>query len=294
MPKKFAILPCNGLDKCAGGVTREIALCLVEQTESEIICPVFYRVADARYSSLAQENPLLILDGCATRCASKLAAEKGLKIAERLNVNDLAKERNVILGMELALNEEALSLADAAVDRLLTEGAVASELPLSPPTSDSECFFPSALNYEIYRREKFVFRLPTDEGFFFNENDVWAYVSGNRARIGITDYVQKSLSDILFFTPPRVGAEIDQFDELGAIESGKAVFEIISPVSGIVTAINNKLSDAPEMLNQNPYEQGWIAEIELTNFAEDRELLQLFSGYFPIMKRKVDESRIKS
>ena len=153
-------------------------------------------------------------------------------------------------------------------------------------------FFPSKLNYEIYRRDKFIFRLPIEEGFFFNENDVWAYVSGNQARIGVTDYVQKSLSDIMFFTPPRIGAEIEQFDELGVIESGKAVFEVVSPVSGIVTAINQKLCDTPELLNQNPYEQGWIAEIELTNFAEDRDLLHTFNGYFPIMKRKVDESRV--
>ena len=108
----------------------------------------------------------------------------------------------------------------------------------------------------------------------------------------MTDYVQKSLSDIMFFTPPAVGAEIAQFDELGVIESGKAVFEIISPVSGVVTAVNSKLVNAPEMLNQNPYEQGWVAEIELADFDEDRELLHTFTEYLPILKRKVDEYRV--
>jgi glycine cleavage system H lipoate-binding protein/NAD-dependent dihydropyrimidine dehydrogenase PreA subunit len=153
-------------------------------------------------------------------------------------------------------------------------------------------YFPPQLNYEIYQKDKFLFRLPTGEGFYFNENDVWAYVSGSRARIGITDYVQKSLSDIVYFEPPALGAAIAQFGDLGSIESAKAVFEIISPVSGVVTAYNEKLVDVPELLNQNPYEQGWIAEVELADFAGDSELLHNFGGYLPIMKRKVDEYRV--
>jgi len=290
MSKKFAVLPCNGLDKCAGSVTREIAVKLSEKTGSEIICPVFYRVADTRYNKLARENPLLVLDGCATRCASKLAAEKGLKIAERLNINDTAKEENITLGSGLILTAEAQTL----VERVITKLMSAAENTVEDQGSSAGIVFPMNLNYEIYQKDKFIFRLPADDGFYFNENDVWAYVSGNRARIGVTDYVQKSLSDVMFFSPPTVGSEISQFDELGSIESGKAVFEIVSPVSGIVTAINEKLITAPEMLNQNPYEQGWVAELELTDFAEDIDLLHTFSGYMPIMKRKVDEYRVKS
>jgi glycine cleavage system H protein len=278
------------LDKCAGSVTREIALRLLEKTGSEIICPVFFRVSDSVYGKLVLEKPLLVIDGCATRCAGKLAAEKSLKIAERLNISDLAKEENITLGLNLVPGAEALALVDRAVDKLLS----------SPETAEAEAgqtgataaFFPESLNYETYQKDKFIFRLPVDEGFYFNENDVWAYVSGNRARIGVTDFVQKSLSDIMFFAPTAVGAEIEQFDDLGTIESGKAVFEIISPVSGIVTAINKKLINAPEMLNQNPYEQGWIAEIELADFDEDRDLLHTFSGYMPIMQRKVNEFHV--
>ena len=290
MSKKYAILPCNGLDKRAGCITREIAIHLSATTGSEIICPVFYRVADTRYNKLALENPLLVLDGCATRCASKLAAEKGLKIADRLNITDFAKEENVILSTGLDLNAEAQELVNRAVVKLMnvTEAAEESQ------SSTADVFFPMRLNYESYQKGKFIFRLPTEEGFYFNENDVWAYISGNHARIGVTDYAQKSLSDIVYFTPPTVGAKIAQFDELGVIESGKAVFEIISPVSGIVTAINEKLINAPEMLNQNPYEQGWVAEVELSDFAEDSDLLHKFNGYMPILKRKVDEYRVKN
>ncbi|MCL2497131.1 MAG: glycine cleavage system protein H [Symbiobacteriaceae bacterium] len=289
MGKTYAVLPCNGLDKCAGCVTREIALQLSAKTDNEIICPVFYRVAEARYNRLAQEKPLLVIDGCATRCASKLAAEKRLKITERLNVSDYAKEENVTLGAGLSLDADALGLVRRAVTKLLND----SEKDNARQMSEVDDFFPSSLDYEIYKKDKFIFRLPTNEGFYFNENDVWAYVSGNRARVGVTDYVQKSLSDIMFFTPPAIGAEIVQFDELGVMESGKAIWEIISPVSGVVTAINEKLINAPEMLNQNPYEQGWVAEIDLTDFDEDSDLLHVFDGYMSILKRKVDEYRVK-
>lgn len=89
MAESYAVLPCNGLDKCAGCVAGEIAKQIVTQRPgSEMICPVFYRVAPKRYDKLAGELPLLVIDGCGTRCASKLAAEKGLKIAEKLNVAD--------------------------------------------------------------------------------------------------------------------------------------------------------------------------------------------------------------
>ena len=91
MSKSYAILPCNGLDKCAGCVSKEVAVMLSENTDSEIICPVFYRVADARYNKLAQEKPLLVIDGCATRCASKLAAEKNLRYTEKINITEEAK-----------------------------------------------------------------------------------------------------------------------------------------------------------------------------------------------------------
>jgi glycine cleavage system H protein len=112
---------------------------------------------------------------------------------------------------------------------------------------------------------------------------------GNRARIGITDFVQKSLSDILYFTPPDIGAEIDQFGEVGEIESSKSIFELISPVSGTVISINETLVQKPELLNENPYESGWVAELELTDFESDKELLIGFDTYFKIMKKKVEE-----
>lgn len=285
MNKRFAILPCNGLDKAAGQVSREIALRLMEQTSSEIICPVFYRYADAKYNKLAGEMPLLVIDGCAHRCASKQAAEKKLTVAKKIVVSEEGKKQDIALGKSLRLGDEELRLADQLAAELIKEDE-------APVLNEQVVVYPEKYEYEEYLKDKFIFRVPRD-GFLFNGNDCWAYVVGNRARIGVTDYVQQVLSDILFFTPPEVGAMVEQFGEAGEIESGKAIFEIVSPVSGTVTAVNEKLLTAPELINENPYELGWIAELELKDLEEDKELLMDNKAYLEIMKKKVDEFHAK-
>jgi glycine cleavage system H protein len=96
----------------------------------------------------------------------------------------------------------------------------------------------------------------------------------------------------MFFSPPALGNQIEQFEDVGSIESGKAVYEIISPVSGTITAVNEKLLEEPELINQSPYEQGWIVEVEMTDFESDKDLLHEFDGYFSVLKRKVDEFHV--
>jgi len=284
MGRSYAVLPCNGLDKNAGGIAREIALALGERSDSELICPVFYRVAEARYSKVAAEKPLLVLDGCSTRCASRLAAEKGLKIAAKVTVSEEAKARNVSLPKGLRLDEAGLSLASAIVEALLAEEK-------KEDTAREDLFAGMVYDYEIYKKDKFIFRVPRS-GFLFNENDCWAYVVGHRARIGVADYVQQSLSDIMFVTPPAIGARIEQFGEMGTIESGKAVFEIVAPFTGTVTAVNEALASSPELINDDPYAKGWIAEMELADLEGEREFLLDFAGYFDVLKKKVDEFHV--
>jgi len=284
MSESYAILPCNGLDKCAGCISREVAVLLLENSESEIICPVLYRIADARYSKIAQEKPLLVIDGCATRCASKLAAEKGLKVVQKINVTEAAKNQNITLSSTLKIGDKETQFIQSIAKELLKE-------PEQAKNKKQEIIFPEHFDYTTYKKDKFIFKVPK-QGFYFNENDCWAYVSGNIARVGVTDFVQQNLSDIMFFTPPTVGSDIEQFGELGTVESGKAVFEVVSPVSGKIIAVNDDISATPELINKNPYENGWIADIELTDFENDKELLLDFDEYFTILKRKVDEFHV--
>ena len=285
MSNNYAILPCNGLDKCAGCVSREVAIKLSENNESEIICPVLFRVADARYNKLAEEKPLLVIDGCATRCASKLAAEKGLKVVKKITVTEEAKNRDIELSKDLKIGDNEKKLIDILVEEL-------SRVEEQVLKTENKDIFPTKFEYEIYKKDKFIFRLPKG-GFYFNENDSWVYVVNNIARVGVTDFVQQSLSDIMFFTPPNDASEIEQFGELGVIESGKAVFEVVSPVSGRVIAVNTEAMASPELMNENPYEKGWIAEIELTDFENDKEFLLDFDGYFEKLKRKVDDFHVR-
>lgn len=285
MSNKFAILPCNGLDKSAGCVAREIALKISEQTQSEIICPVLYQVADARYKKIAEENPLLVIDGCQTRCASKLAGQKGLKVAQKVTVSEYAKNKGIELGEKLRLDDSGINFATEITNELLKESETKDKKVESKG-------FPEEIEYSTYQKDKFIFKTPT-EGFLFNENDCWVYIIGNVARVGVADYVQHSLSDIIFFVPPEEGSQIEQFGELGQLESTKAVFEVISPVSGKIIAVNDDLINNPELVNQSPYVKGWIADIELSDFEEDKEFLLDYESYFSILKRKVDEYHVK-
>jgi len=285
MVENYAVLPCNGLDKCAGAISRELAIKLCESAKNEIICPVFYRVAEAKYNKIACERTLLVIDGCPTRCASKLAAEKKLKTSRKITITEEAKNRNIELANNLRLGENENKLIDMILAELSDAGGKNAQ-------SSDKVQFPNEFEYITYQKDKFIFRLPKNAGFFFNENDCWAYVIGNRARIGVTDFVQKSFSDILYFFPPDIGAKIDQFGEAGSVESAKAVVELISPVSGKVVAINEALEQKPELINENPYESGWIAELELADFEEDKQLLIGCDKYFEIMKKKVDEFNV--
>lgn len=148
------------------------------------------------------------------------------------------------------------------------------------------------MEYETFQKDKFIFRIPKNTGFFFDEYGCWAYLSGNKARIGITDLVRQSLYDIIFFIPPVVGTAIHQFGEIGTIESAKTVFAIASPVAGKVTMVNEALVADPGLINQNPYEQGWIAEVEVADFENDRKALLDLAEYLPVFKRKINELRI--
>jgi glycine cleavage system H protein len=94
----------------------------------------------------------------------------------------------------------------------------------------------------------------------------WVRAEGGRVRVGITDYAQDALGDIVYVELPAVGAEVTVGGKLGEVESTKSVSEIYAPVAGTITAVNDGLSDSPERINEDPYGEGWICEVEL---AED-------------------------
>jgi glycine cleavage system H protein len=112
----------------------------------------------------------------------------------------------------------------------------------------------------------------------YTSDHEWARVEGGLVRIGITDYAQDALGDVVFVSLPEVGRILAAGEMLGEVESTKSVSEIYTPVSGTVTEVNGALSDAPERLNQEPYGTGWICLIEPSDIAELDALLDA-EGY---------------
>jgi glycine cleavage system H protein len=110
----------------------------------------------------------------------------------------------------------------------------------------------------------------TPEDLKYTEEHEWlAVTEGGAVRVGITDYAQDQLGDVVFVELPKVGAAVDSGSPLGEVESTKSVSEIFAPVSGTVVAVNTQLDDSPELINSDPYGEGWIVEIN----AEDPSAL---------------------
>jgi glycine cleavage system H protein len=93
----------------------------------------------------------------------------------------------------------------------------------------------------------------------------WAKVGGTTIRVGVTDYAQEALGDVVYVSLPEVGAKIGQGDAFGEVESTKSVSDLYAPVTGTVTARNDELESRPELINSDPYGEGWIVEIEVAD-----------------------------
>jgi glycine cleavage system H protein len=106
----------------------------------------------------------------------------------------------------------------------------------------------------------------------------WVRVDGSRVRVGITDYAQDALGDIVYVELPTVGTAVEPGGPLGEVESTKSVSEIYAPVAGTVTAVNDTLGATPEQINQDPYGDGWICELELADVTVLESLLDA-QGY---------------
>jgi len=109
----------------------------------------------------------------------------------------------------------------------------------------------------------------------YTETHEWAKVEGNRARVGVTNYAQDHLGDIVFVELPEVGREVKQGEAFAVVESVKAVSDCYAPVSGKVVEVNQLLADKPETVNQAPHGEGWIAVIEMADTAELQKLMDV-------------------
>ena len=119
-------------------------------------------------------------------------------------------------------------------------------------------------------------KIPDD--LHYSSDHEWARASASTVRVGITDYAQDALGDVVFVDLPKVGTPIAVGTSLGEVESTKSVSEIYAPVGGTISAVNEALSGAPELVNSDPYGDGWICEITTTSSTDFDALLDA-SGY---------------
>ena len=115
--------------------------------------------------------------------------------------------------------------------------------------------------------------MPSPSDRRYTKEHEWVRVEDNMGTVGITDYAQDQLGDIVYVDLPSPGTQVKQLEKLGEIESVKAVSDLYSPVSGEVVEVNQGVNDRPELVNQSPYEEGWLVRVRLADPAELDHLL---------------------
>ena len=125
------------------------------------------------------------------------------------------------------------------------------------------------------------------EELLYSKENLWIRVEGNRAVVGITDYAQEQLGSISSLELPDQGDELEQDDSFGTVEARKTVADLYAPVSGLVVEVNSEVLDSPEIVNDDPYDGGWLLVIEMTD-AEELKLLMSADDYLEQVAESAD------
>jgi glycine cleavage system H protein len=115
------------------------------------------------------------------------------------------------------------------------------------------------------------YQIPDD--LLYTKEHEWAREEGSTVRVGITDYAARTLNDVVYVTSPKPDEKVTQFKPMGTVESIKAVSELYSPLSGAVAKVNQMLDSHPELINKSPYGEGWLVEINPSDFDSERKHL---------------------
>jgi glycine cleavage system H protein len=139
--------------------------------------------------------------------------------------------------------------------------------------------------------DKFNFKVATDRAY--TAEGLWATAAGNLVRVGLTDYLQQRSGDVAFVEVQPAGTTVASGDELATLETIKVNTSLTSPVSGKLAQVNPALESAPELINSDPYGEGWLAVIEATDWATDRSRLLTATQYFEQMTQQAEQDMKK-
>jgi len=135
--------------------------------------------------------------------------------------------------------------------------------------------------------DKFTFRVP--KGLYYNDAGVWVKQEGSVARLGLSDFAQQRSGDMAFAEVKLVETLLKPGDEFASVETIKVNVILPSPVTGAIAEINRALENAPELINQDPYDKGWLVRVELTDWEADKAKLLDAEAYYALIKRQAEE-----
>ncbi len=143
------------------------------------------------------------------------------------------------------------------------------------------------VRYKEFSAGDKTFRVP-ESGYAFNNTDCWARVKGNIAAVGFSDIIRFDPRELLSLRPPDVGDEVHLFEKLCSFKTDQISLDVTSPVSGIVLSVNKELLDNPGLVKEDPYEHGWIVEMELFNFDDDMDCLMDCQEYPRFARARIE------
>ncbi len=151
-----------------------------------------------------------------------------------------------------------------------------------------------AMNDDFYQEvaDKFVFKVK--RGLLYTEDNVWTKIIDGEAQFGVTDFLQRRGGDVVFVELPKKESTTRRGEEVSSFETIKAVVSIASPFDGAITKVNSALNEKPELINKDPYGEGWIASILPSRLEEDKGYLLTAEKYFDLMKSKINDELNKS
>jgi glycine cleavage system H protein len=139
--------------------------------------------------------------------------------------------------------------------------------------------------------DKFLFRARKD--LFYHPDESWAKEESGLVTVGMTDFVQRVLGDVAFLQLPEAGTELDADGYAGTMETIKSTVDIISPVSGTIKEVNPNLEENPQLVNTDPYGEGWLFKVAPNDWESDKKKLMDAQAYFPKMEAKIKTEMAK-
>ncbi len=137
------------------------------------------------------------------------------------------------------------------------------------------------------------FELRVRKGFYYSKDDFWVNRENDKVRVGVTDYLQKTSGDLAFVELGKSGSTVERGEEFGTIESAKTTIALLSPISGKIDETNSRLEGKPELVNSDPYGEGWLVIVAPRNLQDDLQPLLSAEDYYELMLGKLQSEHGK-